>query len=118
MLAGIWDILIITMGDNISCGSPWFGPWVGVILSGEDRRQFWVPPGFAQGYCETGVDALLVYKCSDFYHPETEFSLPWNDPAVGIEWPLEGEPLLSDKDRRATRLRDTPVDRLPPYPEA
>lgn len=108
---------VFDVAVDIRRGSPWFGRWVGVTLSGENRRQFWVPPGFAHAYVVTGADAVFAYKCTDFYHPETEFSVLWNDPDIGIAWPLDGEPLLSDKDRNAALLRDIPVERLPPYEE-
>jgi dTDP-4-dehydrorhamnose 3,5-epimerase len=96
-------------------GSPWFGRWVGVLLSGENHRQFWVPAGFAHGYYVTGEDALFSYKCSDYYHPENELSVAWNDPAIGIDWPLRGEPILSAKDLAATPLAAVPTERLPAY---
>ena len=96
-------------------GSPWFGRWTGVLLSGDNHRQFWVPPGFAHGYYVTGADALFSYKCSDFYHPEHELSIAWNDPSIGIAWPLEGEPILSAKDLAAIPLAAVPAGRLPSY---
>jgi dTDP-4-dehydrorhamnose 3,5-epimerase len=108
----VFDVVV-----DIRRGSPWFGRWVGVTLSGENRLQFWVPPGFAHGYLVTGQDALFTYKCTDIYHPETEFGLRWDDPDIGISWPLDGEPMLSDKDRHAARLRGIPADRLPYYQE-
>lgn len=108
---------VLDVAVDVRHGSPWFGRWVGVTLSGQNHRQLWVPPGFAHGYLVTGQDALFAYKCSDFYHPKTEFSLLWNDPDIGIAWPLDGEPLLSGKDSTAARLRDIPIDRLPPYQE-
>lgn len=96
-------------------GSPWFGRWTGVLLSGDNHRQFWVPPGFAHGYYVTGADALFSYKCSDFYHPEHELSIAWDDPAIGIAWPLLGEPILSAKDLAAIPLAEVPAGRLPSY---
>ncbi len=108
---------VFDVAVDIRRGSPWFGRWVGVTLSGENRRQFWVPPGFAHGYVVTGPNALFTYKCTDFYHPETEFGLRWDDPDIGIAWPLDGEPVLFDKDRRGSLLRDIPADRLPLYRE-
>jgi dTDP-4-dehydrorhamnose 3,5-epimerase len=108
---------VFDVAVDIRRGSPWFGRWVGATLSGENRLQFWVPPGFAHGYVVTGQDALFTYKCTDIYHPETEFGLRWDDPQIGISWPLDGEPMLSDKDRRAAWFRDIPADRLPPYQE-
>lgn len=96
-------------------GSPWFGHWVGVTLSGANHRQFWVPAGFAHGYYVTGEDALFSYKCSDYYRPENELSLAWNDPGVAIDWPLVGDPILSAKDRAALNLATIPDERLPAY---
>jgi dTDP-4-dehydrorhamnose 3,5-epimerase len=93
--------------------SPSFGRWVGVSLSGDNKRQFWVPPGFAHGFLVTSETALFVYKCSDYYHPETELSLRWDDPAIGIRWPIEVRPELSRKDADAPTLAEIALDRLP-----
>lgn len=109
---------VFDVAVDIRRGSPWFGRWVGVTLSAENRRQFWVPPGFAHGYIVTGPQALFSYKCTDYYHPETEFAVRWDDPDLGIAWPRVDDPLLSGKDRRAMRLRDIPPERLPVYEEA
>ena len=110
----VYDVAV-----DVRRGSPNFGQWVGVTLSGENKRQFWVPPGFAHGFLVTGETALFAYKCSDYYHPETEFAIRWDDPRIGIEWPLErisGEaPELSNKDKQAARLESVPADRLPAY---
>jgi dTDP-4-dehydrorhamnose 3,5-epimerase len=86
--------------------SPTFGHWVGRELSDENHHQMYIPPGFAHGFCVVSETADLFYKCTDFYYPEHERTLLWNDPAVGIRWPLETEPVLSDKDRRGTRLAE------------
>jgi dTDP-4-dehydrorhamnose 3,5-epimerase len=75
-----------------------FGQWYGVELSGENHRQFWVPQGFAHGFCVMSDSADFLYKTTDYYAPEHERSLAWNDPDVGVAWPLDGEPLLSPKD--------------------
>jgi len=106
---------VFDVAVDVRRGSPHFGQWVGVRLSGENKRQFWVPEGFAHGYCVLSDEALFAYKCSDYYHPENELSVLWNDPAIGINWPLEGEPLLSDKDRQALPLADIDPERLPRY---
>ncbi len=93
--------------------SPTFGKWVGATLSAENKHMLWVPPGFAHGFYVTSDTAEFVYKCDDYYAPAHEQSLLWNDPAVGIEWPLDrgGEPRLSDKDAAGATLRDsTPFD--------
>ncbi len=106
----VYDVAV-----DVRLGSPDFGRWVGVCLSGDNKRQFYVPPGFAHGYCVLSETALFSYKCTDTYHPETQFSIRWNDPALGIDWPLEGEPLLADKDRDAPLLSELPAQRLPRY---
>jgi dTDP-4-dehydrorhamnose 3,5-epimerase len=90
-----WDVAV-----DLRAGSATYGKWAGVELSAENKRLFWVPPGFAHGFVslEDGTDFL--YKCTAFYTPANEHSLMWNDPEVGIEWPLEGiEPQLSAKDK-------------------
>ena len=78
--------------------SPTFGQWAGAVLSTENKHQLWVPEGFAHGFYVLSQEAEFVYKCTDYYNPKAEHSLLWNDPAVGIEWPLQGEPKLSPKD--------------------
>jgi len=99
---------------DIRVGSPSFGQWTAVELSAENRRQFYIPPGFAHGFCVTSETALFVYKCTDVYHPETEGSVLWNDPDLGIDWPL-ADPELSAKDRAGLRLAEFPPERLPRY---
>jgi dTDP-4-dehydrorhamnose 3,5-epimerase len=97
-----WDVAV-----DLRAGSPTFGRWVGVELSAENKRMFWVPPGFAHGFVslEDGTDFL--YKCTAFYDPANEHSLMWDDPAIGIDWPLEGiEPQLSAKDKVGRPLRE------------
>jgi dTDP-4-dehydrorhamnose 3,5-epimerase len=106
---------VFDVAVDIRRGSPTFGRWAGAHLSGENGRQFWVPAGFAHGFCVTGEDALFAYKCTDYYHPETELSIRWDDPDIGIEWPLDGSPELSQKDLGASLLKEVPADRLPPY---
>ena len=86
--------------------SPTFGRSVGVTLSAVNRRVFWVPEGFAHGFLVTSDSAEFLYKTTDYYAPEHERTLLWNDPALGIDWPLEGEPLLATKDRSGKSLRE------------
>ena len=86
--------------------SPTFGQWVGEILSAENKRQLWVPEGFAHGFYVLTDEAEFTYKCTDYYNPKAEHSLIWNDETVGIEWPLEGEPSLSAKDLAGKVLKD------------
>lgn len=85
--------------------SPAFGRWVGVALTEDNHRQFYVPPGCAHGFCVVSEFADFQYKCTDYYHPQDEGALIWNDPDIGIRWPLEN-PVLSAKDAAAPRLRD------------
>jgi dTDP-4-dehydrorhamnose 3,5-epimerase len=86
--------------------SPTFGRWVGVTLSEHDKRMLWVPAGFAHGFLVLSPSADFLYKTTDYYHPEYERTLLWNDADVGIDWPLDGEPLLAAKDAAGARLHD------------
>ena len=90
-------------------GSATFGRWAGDILSAQNKRQLWVPPGFAHGFYVVSESAELYYKCTDYYCPEHEHILLWNDPTVGIDWPLLNDsPLLSDKDGAGLFLAEAP----------
>jgi len=91
----VYDVAV-----DIRPDSPSFGQWEGVILSEENKRQFWVPPGFAHGFVVLSDTADFEYKCTDYYDPSDEGSLIWNDPAMAITWPLKN-PTLSDKDSKA-----------------
>lgn len=104
---------VFDVAVDVRRGSPSFGKWVGATLSADNKRQLWVPPGFAHGFVVTGDDALFCYKCTDYYSPTTEVSILWNDPAIGVAWPVT-EPLLSEKDKKGLRLADIPAERLPP----
>jgi dTDP-4-dehydrorhamnose 3,5-epimerase len=106
---------VFDVAVDVRRGSPWFGRWVGERLSGAGKRQFWVPPGFAHGYCVLSETAVFAYKCDDFYHPEHELSVLWNDPDIGIDWPLDGAPVLSEKDRNGQPLATIDPARLPDY---
>ena len=86
-----------------------FGQWVGVHLSAENHRQLWVPPGFAHGFVVLSESAEFLYKTTDYWYPEHERSLLWNDPAVGIDWPLDGQPLLAAKDAAGKPLAQAEV---------
>jgi len=90
---------------DIRRGSPSFGKWYGTTLSAENKAMLWVPPGFAHGFCALTDDAEMVYKTTEIYHPEADRCIRWNDPEIGIEWPI-GEPSLSVKDVNAPLLRD------------
>jgi dTDP-4-dehydrorhamnose 3,5-epimerase len=86
--------------------SPTFGRWVGFVLSAENKRFAWIPPGFAHGFVVISESAECFYKTTDYWYPEFERSLLWNDPTVGIEWPFEGVPLLAGKDAADALLQD------------
>jgi dTDP-4-dehydrorhamnose 3,5-epimerase len=103
----VYDVAV-----DIRVGSPTFGQWEGVTLSAENKRQLFIPPGFAHGFCVTGELALFVYKCSEYYNPALEGGVRWDDPEIGINWPVS-KPTLSDKDRVAPLLKAIPHDRLP-----
>jgi dTDP-4-dehydrorhamnose 3,5-epimerase len=89
---------VFDVAVDLRKASATFGKWVGVELSEENNRQLWIPPGFAHGFLVTGESADFLYKTTDYYAPQFERSLAWNDPTVGVVWPLEGEPQLSAKD--------------------
>jgi len=96
---------------DIRRGSPTFGRWFGIRLSGENFAQLYVPPGFAHGFCVLSERVDVEYKCTDVYRRDDEITVAWNDPAIGVLWPVD-EPLLSDKDRAAPSLSEL-TDRLP-----
>jgi len=98
----VFDVAVDTRKNSKT-----FGKWAGVILSEENKKQFYIAEGFAHGFLVLSDEAEFCYKCNDFYHPEDEGGLAWNDPDVGIEWPLEGieEVILSDKDRNRIGLK-------------
>lgn len=104
MAGSIFDVAV-----DIRRSSPRFGQWVGVHLSAETHNAVWVPPGFAHGFCVVSEFAEVLYKATDFYAPEHERSILWNDPAIGIVWPLTGAPLLSPKDATAAPLASAEV---------
>lgn len=96
---------VFDVAVDIRPQSPTFGQWEAVILSEENKRQFWVPPGFAHGFQVLSDFADFEYKCTDYYAPEDEASLAWNDPQLGINWPIQ-QPLLSAKDAKAFTLAE------------
>ena len=90
-------------------GSATYGKWVGVILSEENKRQFMVPRGFAHGFVVMSETAEFAYKCDEFYHPEDEGGIMWNDPDIGIDWDFDGEIILSEKDKKHPLLKDSKI---------
>lgn len=103
---------VLDVAVDVRVGSPTFGRWVSAELAADNHRQVYIPPGFAHGYCVTSETALFAYKCTEAYHRETELGVAWNDPDIGIEWPI-ADPQLSAKDLAFGRLADIPRERLP-----
>ncbi len=96
----IYDVVV-----DIRRNSATFGKWFGVTLSEQNHLQLYVPAGFAHGFCVTGDHARVLYKCTDLYNPACEHTILWNDPQIGIDWPVT-EPVISDKDAKGVPLRD------------
>ena len=96
---------IFDVAADVRRGSPTYGRWVGEILSAENFRQLYVPPGFLHGFCVLSPSAQVAYKVTDFYDPDDEYGVAWNDPDLAIDWPVD-DPLLSDRDRKAPKLRE------------
>ncbi len=98
---------VFDVAVDMRAASPTFGRWAGVELSGDNHRQFWIPPGFAHGFLVLSDSADFLYKTTAFYHQPSEAAVRWDDPALAVDWPLDGiEPLLSGKDRDAPLLTD------------
>lgn len=95
---------VFDVAVDIRRNSPNFGKWVGVTLSAENKRQVWIPEGFAHGFLVVSESAEFLYKTTDYYAPEFERSIRWNDPAIGIEWPIDGVPVLAKKDEVGSLL--------------
>jgi dTDP-4-dehydrorhamnose 3,5-epimerase len=100
---------VFDVAVDLRSSSPQFGKWVGVVLSADNKRQLWVPPGFAHGFVVTSDSAEFLYKTTDYWYPEFERSLLWNDPAVGVQWQLEGAPQLAAKDAAGKSLAEAEV---------
>lgn len=105
----VYDVAV-----DIRRGSPTFGQWAGVMLTAENHRHFWIPEGFAHGFCVVSEFATFSYQCTDLYDAKADGGVRWNDPAIGIDWPIS-TPLLSDKDSKAPLLAEVAQDRLPEY---
>ena len=113
-LVGVIEGEVYDVAVDIRHGSPTFGHWAAAILSADNKRQFWIPEGFAHGFCVISDCATFVYQCTALYDAKADSGVRWNDAQIGIDWPV-AEPLLSDKDKAAPFLADVPADRLPAY---
>ena len=105
---------VFDVAVDVRFGSPTFGRWEGITLSSGNQKQLYVPPGFAHGFCVLSERALFCYKCTGFYDAPSEIGIAWNDPEIGIEWPIRS-PRLSSKDQANPPLAQIPTDRLPRY---
>ncbi len=105
----VFDVVV-----DIRQGSPTFGRWFGAMLNEENHRQIYIPPGFAHGFCVTSDTVNFQYKCTDYYHPEDEIGLLWNDSDIGIDWPIK-DPVLSDKDKGLLPLKEIHPAKLPHF---
>ena len=104
---------VFDVAVDVRRGSPTFGRWLSILLSADSFRQYYIPPGFAHGFCVLSSSAQVEYKCTDFYDPVTEIGIAWNDPALAIRWPI-AEPLLSPRDRQHPTLA-AQLESLPAY---
>ena len=100
---------VFDVAVDLRNGSKTYGKWTGVLLSEENKRQFMVPRGFAHGFVVISETAEFAYKCDEFYHPEDEGGIMWNDPEIGVEWPDVGEIILSEKDKKHPKLSESKI---------
>ncbi|MDR6936861.1 dTDP-4-dehydrorhamnose 3,5-epimerase [Luteibacter sp. 3190] len=105
----VYDVAV-----DIRRGSPTFGKWAAAMLTADNHRHFWIPEGFAHGFCVVSDYATFSYQCTDLYSPTADGGIRWDDPEIGIDWPISS-PVLSDKDARAPSLAELPLERLPEY---
>ncbi|HEX7128848.1 MAG TPA: dTDP-4-dehydrorhamnose 3,5-epimerase, partial [Rhodanobacteraceae bacterium] len=113
-LVGVLEGEVYDVAVDIRRGSPTFGRWAAAMLSADNKRQFWIPEGFAHGFCVVSENATFVYQCTALYDRAADAGIRWNDARLAIDWPV-ADPLLSDKDKVAPFLADVPVEKLPPY---
>ena len=113
-LVTVFEGEVFDVAVDLRQGSPSFGKWHGELLSADNHRQFFIPEGFAHGFQVLSDSALFFYKCSDFYHPEAELTVQWNDPSIGIQWP-GSDVVLSQKDQKGIELKHLPKERLLPF---
>lgn len=113
MAGRVYDVAV-----DVRIGSPTFKQWVGAELTSDNKRQLWVPKGFAHGFLVLSEIADFYYKCTDYYHNESEQSIKWDDVTINVEWPLSASPVLSKKDELASSLADISEELLPRYKQA
>ena len=113
-LVSVLEGEVFDVAVDIRRGSPTFGQWAGVMLTEANHRHFWVPEGFAHGFCVLSEHAIFTYQCTALYDPKADAGICWNDAAIGVDWPIT-DPLLSDKDARAPPLEAVAIERLPVY---
>jgi dTDP-4-dehydrorhamnose 3,5-epimerase len=108
-LVRVTDGAVYDVAVDVRKSSPTFGQWFGIALTSENKLQMWIPPGFAHGFVVTSDNAEFLYKTTDYWAPGHERAILWNDPAIGIQWPLDVTPMLSHKDQAAALLADAEV---------
>lgn len=113
-LVSVLEGEVFDVAVDIRRGSPTFGQWAGVMLTAENHRHFWIPEGFAHGFCVLSEYATFAYQCTALYDAKADAGIRWNDAAIGIDWPVT-EPLLSDKDARAPLLNEVATECLPVF---
>ena len=113
-LVSVMEGEVYDVAVDIRQGSPNFGQWIGVMLTAANHRHFWIPEGFAHGFCVLSDFATFTYQCTALYDPASDAGLRWNDADIGIDWPVS-EPLLSGKDGKTPLLKDVAADRLPVF---
>ena len=101
LVGEVYDVAV-----DIRKGSPTYGKWVGELLSERNKRQMWIPEGFAHGFYVLSEQAICTYKCTDLYHPKSEVCIRWDDPELAIKWPFDDEPMISTKDNAGIMLSD------------
>lgn len=109
---------VFDVAVDVRHGSPTFGQWYGTLIDEESMRMLYVPPGYAHGFVVLSETADFLYKCTDYYHPESEQGIAWDDPDIGIDWPiaqLTADIALSDKDKKNVKLKDQTAEKLPDY---
>jgi dTDP-4-dehydrorhamnose 3,5-epimerase len=111
-LVSVLDGEVYDVAVDIRRGSPTFGQWTGVMLTGDNYRHLWIPEGFAHGFCVLSEHATFTYQCTALYDHAADAAIAWNDADIGVDWPIS-QPLISDKDAKAPLLADVSLDRLP-----